>query len=81
MEEHDITLFARAAEALALLMEEHLGYPDAPERLILSAPNATSVITEIFRRLIEEGAPIPAPVAHLVTHLYAPSLFSMSMES
>jgi hypothetical protein len=81
LEPQDIALLARAAEELAVLLEEHTGYPDSPERLLQSEPKATSVITGIYCRLIEEGAPIPAPVAHLVTHLHAPNLFKGSAES
>lgn len=78
MESSDIELLARAAEELAVLLEETTGYPDNPERLLKSEPKAASVVTDICRRMIEEGAPIPAPVANLVTHLYAPALFRAS---
>lgn len=78
MEAQDITLLANAAEELAILLEQYTGYPDSPERLLQAEPKAASVVTEIFRRLIEEGASIPSPVAHLVAYLHAPGLFSAS---
>jgi hypothetical protein len=71
---NDTALLARAGEELALLLEFTTGYPDDPDRLLRIEPKASSVATNIFRRLVEVGEPIPAPLACLVAHLHAPDL-------
>ena len=75
MESSDLQLLSQAGEELALLLELTTGYPDNPERLLETEPKASSVLTHIFRRLIEEGSPVPAAVANVVAHFHAPALF------
>lgn len=65
----DTQLLARAGEQLAVALELQLGYPDAPERLLQQDPEATSVVIEIYARLISERQSVPGPIEFLVHHL------------
>lgn len=69
MKAQNINLLARAGAELALRLEETTAYPDRPDELLGENYEAASVITEIFFKLVFEGASIPGPIAYLVSHL------------
>lgn len=69
MNANDLSLLAKAGTELSTLLELTTGYPDDPIRMVRENREGVSIVADIFLRLVEEQAPVPASVAHLVVHL------------